>query len=294
VENRISYHVKLINMVRGILPVRHATLEVGQFDMQKINNPDIEGTGYQQGEQMGFWNTREYVLARDGHTCQHCKGRSGDKILNTHHIESRKVGGNAPNNLITLCKTCHEAYHRGELILKIKRGKSLRDAALMNVMKDTLYRRCAALYGNGSVSRTWGYLTKYVRIGCGLPKEHNVDARVISGNPTAKPCRDVWCIRQVRRHNRQTHRSNRIKGGVLRRSQAPYTVFGFRLNDIVRYRGVLYFVGGRRSSGCFSLRPLYGGKNMELSYRRLRLVSVCNRKIMYKLKKVNRAIHPLS
>ena len=24
-----------------------------------------------------------------------------------HHIESRKTGGNAPNNLITLCETCH-------------------------------------------------------------------------------------------------------------------------------------------------------------------------------------------
>ena len=284
-ENRIGFHLKLIRMVRGILPVSHVTLEVGSFDAQKITNPDIQGTEYQQGDQTGFWNVREYVLHRDGHRCRHCKGKSGDKVLNVHHIESRKTGGDAPNNLVTLCETCHRAYHRGEIHLNVRRGRVLRGAAGMNVMKDVLYCRCVALYGDGSVSRTWGYLTKYVRIGCGLPKEHNVDARVISGNPTAKPCGDVWCIRQVRRHNRQTHRSNRLKGGVLRRSQAPYTVFGFRLNDIVRYRGALYFVSSRRSSGCFSLRPLYGGKPANPSYRRLRLVSACNRKIMYRLKK---------
>ena len=52
---------------------------------------------------MDFWNVREYVLFRDGHQCQCCKGKSKDPILNVHHIESRMTGGNAPNNLITLC-----------------------------------------------------------------------------------------------------------------------------------------------------------------------------------------------
>uniref|UniRef100_UPI003AF05534 HNH endonuclease n=1 Tax=Duodenibacillus massiliensis TaxID=1852381 RepID=UPI003AF05534 len=47
-------------------------------------------------------NVREYVLFRDGHVCQACKGRSKDLILNVHHIESRKTGGDAPGNLITL------------------------------------------------------------------------------------------------------------------------------------------------------------------------------------------------
>ena len=56
--------------------------------------------------------------------------KSGDKILNVHHIESRKTGGNAPNNLITLCETCHTDYHKGEIKLpkKIKRGMKFKDA----------------------------------------------------------------------------------------------------------------------------------------------------------------------
>ena len=58
--------------------------------------------------------------------------------MNVHHLESRKTGGNAPNNLITLCETCHKAYHRGEIQLKAKRGTSLRDAAVMSIMRGGL------------------------------------------------------------------------------------------------------------------------------------------------------------
>ena len=93
---------------------------------------------------------REYVLYRDHHECQHCHGKSGDKILNTHHIESRKTGGNAPNNLITLCRTCHKAYHKAELNLSVKRGKPIRDAAGMNLIKDRLYE--VVKEGNSDIS----------------------------------------------------------------------------------------------------------------------------------------------
>ena len=71
-----------------MLPIAKTTIEVAQFDTQLIKNPHIEGVDYQRGEQMGFWNVREYVLARDGHKCQHCHGKSKDPILNVHHLES--------------------------------------------------------------------------------------------------------------------------------------------------------------------------------------------------------------
>lgn len=112
-------------------------VETASFDIQKIKNPDVKSTDYQQGEQLGFWNVREYVLFRDGHKCQCCKGKSKDKILNVHHIESRQTGGNAPNNLITLCETCHTGYHKGTVKLpaKIKRGMKFKDAAFMGIMR---------------------------------------------------------------------------------------------------------------------------------------------------------------
>ena len=74
-------------------------------------------------------------------SCQCCKGRFKDKILNVHHIESRKTGGNAPNNLITLCETCHKGYHNGTVILpkNIKHGMQFKDAAFMGIMRWTFY-----------------------------------------------------------------------------------------------------------------------------------------------------------
>ena len=124
----------VIDKVYSILPITKLVVETASFDIQKIKNPDIQPEEYQQGEQLGFWNVREYVLFRDGHVCQCCKGKSKDKILNVHHIESRKVGGNAPNNLITLCETCHRGFHDGVVKLpsKIKRGMSFRDAKKRN------------------------------------------------------------------------------------------------------------------------------------------------------------------
>ena len=102
VRQKIDSHITVIAKIYKILPISNIIVEVASFDIQKIKNPDISGRDYQKGEQLDFWNVREYVLFRDGHTCQCCKGKSKDKILNVHHIESRKTGGNAPNNLITL------------------------------------------------------------------------------------------------------------------------------------------------------------------------------------------------
>ena len=120
IEQKVASHLKVIRLVHDLLPIAKTTIEVGQFDAQKIKNPDIKGEDYQQGEQMGFWNIREYVLARDGHRCVHCNGKSKDSILNVHHLEGRKTGGNSPGNLVTLCETCHKAYHRGEFALDRK------------------------------------------------------------------------------------------------------------------------------------------------------------------------------
>src|SRR5712692_8692917 len=72
VQHKVACHIKTITLVHQLLPIGRTTIEVAQFDVQKIRNPDIEGEGYQQGPQLGFWNVREYVLARDGHLCQWC------------------------------------------------------------------------------------------------------------------------------------------------------------------------------------------------------------------------------
>jgi hypothetical protein len=68
---------------------------------------------------------RMEILKRDHHRCRIC-GRSADDALDlrlhVHHVRPRALGGlTEPQNLITLCQTCHEGldpHYEFSLILK--------------------------------------------------------------------------------------------------------------------------------------------------------------------------------
>lgn len=273
IKQKIQTHLTAIDKVYQLLPVTKLVAETASFDIQKIKNPTISGTEYQQGEQLDFWNVREYVMFRDGHTCQCCNGKSKDKILNVHHIESRHIGGNAPNNLITLCETCHTGYHKGTVKLpkSIHRGMKFRDASFMGIMRWYLYNELKVKYSN--VHNTYGYITKNTRIENNLPKDHYVDARCISGNTLAKPLGIVYYQRKVRCHNRQIHKNTILKGGYRKRNQAEYTVKGFRLFDKVLYKGQECFIFGRRTTGRMDVRLLDGTHiNASVGYKNLKLI----------------------
>ena len=244
VRYKVESHLKVIRLVHSLLPVTKTTIEVAQFDVQKIKNDAIQGVEYQQGEQMGFWNVREYVLARDGNKCQHCKGKSGDKILNVHHLESRLTGGNSPSNLITLCETCHKAYHRGEFELKVKRGTSLRDASVMNIMRWAVYNKARAEFEN--VHLTYGYFTKHSRIENGIEKTHCADAFCISKNVKAVRSGLYLKCRSLSRHTRALHVCNPKKGGVRRSAVASHWIGKSRLQrfDSVKWNGIRCFIFG--------------------------------------------------
>ena len=272
VENRIGAHVSRVEAVLRILPVTKIIVETASFDVQRIKNPDVQGVEYQEGEQLGFWNVREYVLFRDGHECQHCHGKSKDRVLNVHHIESRRTGGDAPNNLITLCETCHKAFHRGEFELKVKRGRSFQAEAFMGVMRWTFFERLRARHPEIEVRNTYGYLTKDTRIANKIEKTHCADAFCIAGNLKAKRLGYYFFQKQTRRHNRQIHKLT-IKGGVRKRHQTPYEIKGFRLYDKVLYRGKTAFIFGRRSSGYFDIRTLDGERiSAAVNSKKLRLL----------------------
>lgn len=269
VRYKVDAHLKAAERICSILPISRIIVEVAQFDTQKIKNPKISGREYQEGEQLGFWNVREYVLARDSHKCQHCKGKSKDPILNVHHIESRKTGGDSPSNLITLCETCHRAYHKGEIKLKAKRGKSLRDAAVMGIMKWKIYEALRSVYSN--IDMTFGYITKYNRIHNGIEKSHVSDAFTISKNFNAKRLTLYYKVKLVRRHNRQIHKAKILKGGKKRINQSPFEVFGFRLFDRIMFDNQYYFVYGRRTSGYFNIRDIDGKSPKDITYKKLKL-----------------------
>lgn len=267
---KIDSHIKVVSFIHSILPVSRLIIETSQFDTQKIKNPDILGKEYQQGEQLGFWNVREYILFRDGHKCQHCKGKSKNPILNIHHIESRKTGGDSPSNLITLCETCHKEYHKGNIKLKVKRGTSLRDAAAMGIMKWKLFDKLKSLYPN--VSMTFGYITKHNRIKHRIEKSHVSDAFVISENFKAKRLGYHFKMKLTRRHNRQIHKMKMQKGGIKRMNQSPFRVFGFRLFDKVMFYGEKRFIYARRLSASFKIKDIDGENEKNISYKKLKYI----------------------
>lgn len=257
IENKIQTHLTIIGNIHKILPVSKIIVEVASFDIQKIKNPGISGAEYQQGEQMNFWNVREYVLFRDNHQCHGKKGCK-NKILNVHHVESRKTGGSSPSNLITLCEECHDDYHKGKLELNLRRGKKFKDATFMGIMRWSFYNKLKKLYP--VVSLTYGYITKNTRITNNLPKEHRIDALCISGNPMVKRLGYFYFFKKVRCHNRQIHKAKILKGGVKKLNQAQFEVKGFRLFDKIQYQGKRYYIFGRRNSGFFDIRTLDGMK----------------------------------
>ncbi len=293
IENRIQAHISSIDAVCKLLPVNKIVIETASFDIQKIKNPGVEGKGYQQGDQLGFWNVREYVLWRDGHVCQHCRGRSKDKILNVHHLESRKTGGDAPNNLITLCETCHKALHAGKIKLKVKRGKSFKTETFMGIMRWTLLERVRQTHPHLPVENTFGYLTKHKRIALGLLKTHCADAFCIAGNLKAQRTAVYLYQKQTRKHNRQIHKCSILKGGVRKLNQSPYLVKGFRLFDKVKCLGQVGFIFGRRASGYFDVRTLRG-KKLSPAIHAKKLTLLEKRKtFLTELRKENGASSPV-
>lgn len=293
VKVKIQEHITSIKRVCTILPISKVVIETAEFDLQLLKaiqegKPIPEGEDYQKGEMYGSYNVCQYVLWRDNYTCICCGVRGTPKNpvrLHIHHFESRKYGGNAPDNHGTLCDDCHKKFHLGiitDVKLKTRRRQSTRDAAFMGIMRKTLmWRLRTELFI--PVAETKGYITKATREKLlVLPKSHTRDALAIAQGrhgfgikeyAYVEPANHIYTVRPVRHHNRQLHKASILKGGIRKRNQASKYVFGFRLYDKVLYQGKACFVWGRRTSGTFLLRTIDGIKVKDgVSYRNLTLL----------------------
>lgn len=267
IQHKLDSHIKVINQVKAVLPVFQINIEAAAFDIQKIKNPGISGVDYQNGVQKDFWNVREYVLYRDSHTCQYCKGKSKDKVLEVHHIMSRQVGGDRPRNLITLCSTCHKKVSRGKIVLKIKPSKGFKAETFMTMVRWRLINQLKEMGHN--VSHTYGYLTKSTRIVLGLTKSHINDAFVIAGGSDHLRSQNLYVVKQVRKCNRKLFKGDRshIK------NTAERLVKGFQRFDKVLWKGIECFIFGRRTTGYFDLRKADGTKvHSSANYKQISLL----------------------
>jgi hypothetical protein len=203
IQHKLDTHHRLIEKICRILPVKSVTIEVAAFDIQKINNPTIEGEQYQYGEQYGFDNLREYILHRDGHKCQNpnCKNKADNPILQVHHLgfwKSPPDRTDRPANLITLCTKCHTSKNhqkKGFLFGWEPRLKSFKGETFMTMVRWRLTEE-------GRYDATWGYITKGKRRELEIEKTQHNDAFVIAGGTTQPRVVKPLILEQIRRNKR--------------------------------------------------------------------------------------------
>jgi N6-L-threonylcarbamoyladenine synthase len=280
IQHKLDSHIKLINKVKQLLPITKIVIEVAAFDIQKIKNPEISGIEYQNGVQKDSWNAREYVLHRDNHTCQACKGKSKDRILNSHHLVSRQIGGDAPDNLLTLCETCHDKVSKGKLKLNVKIPTGFKPETFMSIVR---WKLVNMLRDAGNiVNHTYGYITKTNRIALGLDKSHNTDAFVIAGGTMQERSSINFLIKQIRKCNRKL-----FKGGRSHiKNTAARIIHGFQRFDKVLWNNIECFVFGRRKTGYFELRTLDGTKvHASAKAKELTLLETANTFLIATLKR---------
>jgi hypothetical protein len=253
IKSKLDSHLREKKFVESILPVTRWKVETGNFDIYKITNPDVKGKEYQEGNQKGFYNLKAYILHRDGYQCQKCKTKG--KKLHVHHIIFKSKGGtNTPDNLTTLCETCHDKLHNGEFSIKGVKSKT-KHATETNIIKSQLKKRF------GEFEETFGYETKFKREQIlGLPKSHYNDAIAIccEEGEFVKPDNVVYYKKHVSKGDyKQTfgsHSEKKIPTGKL---------FGLRKFDLIKTIKGTGFVKGKSSEGYFTLMDIEGNTTIS-------------------------------
>ena len=252
VRHKVQAHIDEIEFCKKIPPVSDLILEVSQFDTALMKNPSlmnekIRHWGYQQGFNYGYSSRREAVLHRDNYTCQ-CCGKKNCR-LEVHHIKFKSNGGtDDEENLITLCKECHDRVHAGTVVLDKKPKKMrLKHATHMSIIRSWLLK----IYPDAI--ETFGFVTSENRNHLNLSKDHYIDACVIaSGGLEFKPLDVVFYKRRMSKGNYRLTRKSFGKEIICKGK-----ILGFKSFDKVEYFGVECFIGSRRNSGIATLVDIF-------------------------------------
>jgi 5-methylcytosine-specific restriction endonuclease McrA len=239
-HSRVENVLTWVNRLRRLAPVATASLELAKFDTQALQDPEIRGVQYQQGELFGY-EMRAYLLVKFGHTCAYCGGKSGDPVLEVEHIVPPKCGGsNRVSNLAIACHTCNQAKgdrtaaEFGFPAVQEQAKAPLRDAAAVNSTRWALWR---ALSTTGlPLEVGTGGRTRYNRTRLDLPKAHWTDAAYVGESgagvrvpPTLTPL----VIRATGHGKRQRCGTDRF-GFPIRHALRAKRYLGFQTGDLVR------------------------------------------------------------
>ena len=197
-------------------PVISIAIEKVKFDIQKMENPDIQGVEYQQGTLAGY-TLREALLEHWGRKCAYC-GIENVPLQIEHIKPKSKNGSDRFNNLTLACQCCNQVKgnrpveeflaDKPDILKRIKTHckKSLADAAAVRTQSvpvveddDLSLRLCATRNKIFEVARSCfgqeysypkadrentgltvkagsGALAKLIRGKSNLPKAHWIDA----------------------------------------------------------------------------------------------------------------------
>jgi 5-methylcytosine-specific restriction endonuclease McrA len=237
-QSRIANTLTWVHRLRRWSPTGAISFELVKFDAQLMQNAEISGVEYQQGELAGY-EVREYLLEKWGRKRAYCGAT--DRPLQVEHIVPRaRHGSDRISNLTMACKSCNDAKGNrtaeefGYPQIQAQAKQPLRDAATVNVMRWTLFHRLATL--GLPVETGTGGRTKWNRTKRGLLKTHWTDAACVGAStPAILDIRGVapLAVRAMGRHSRQMCRTN-ASGFPDKAPKATSVVEGLRTGDIVR------------------------------------------------------------
>ena len=242
-QSRVDNIRVWVSKLRVLAPVTAIALERVRFDMQQLQDPEIEGVAYQRGELFGY-EVREYLLDKWQRTCAYCDAKNVP--LEVEHITPRSLGGsNRVSNLTLACRACNQKKGSVPVAQFVKnparlarilarRKRPLNDAAAVNA---TRYAIGEALSTLGLPIGFWtGGRTKFNRCQQGYPKDHWIDAACVgeSGRVVHLSASSSPLI--VQAEGRGTRQMCLMDGYGFQRAgpKAQKRVFGFQTGDMVR------------------------------------------------------------
>lgn len=255
VQHRLDSHLRIVEKIQSILPVSKIVVEVTNFDIQKIENPEIEGVGYQQGNLYGYENVKSYLIAREKGKCQLCgKESTKGNSFRVHHCKQRnEKGSNSVKNLALLHEKCHITLHKKGL--KLKAPKSFKAETFMSIIR---WKIVEILKEICETEVTFGYITKIERNKLGLKKNHHTDAFVIAGGKEQSKILP-FNIFQKRRNNRCLQLNRKGFKPSIRKQR-----YKIQPNDLVWINGKQYITKGCHCKGKRLIIEGLGSKSIKL------------------------------
>jgi 5-methylcytosine-specific restriction endonuclease McrA len=180
-QSRIDNVLTWVSRLHRLCPITALSQELVRFDTQLMQDAEVSGVMYQQGELAGY-EVREYLLEKWHRTCAYC-GKTDVPLEIEHIIPKSRGGSDRISNLTLACHLCNQrkgnqtADEFGHSQLQAKARQSLKDAAAVNTTRWMLFQRLEAI--GLPVEVGTGGRTKWNRTQRELPKTHWLDAACI-------------------------------------------------------------------------------------------------------------------